>query len=157
MLYSKPHGRRLTYEDIKALAETIEAPPRQWTPERLWQAYETLFASRVRGAPARVLTNLVSLVRFAMTHNELVPFPDIVDERFDAWVAQQEQKGRRFTAEQRQWLEAIRDHVAANLELRTEDFEYAPFAQRGGLGGAHRVFGKDLRALLRELTEVLAA
>ncbi len=69
VLYSKPHGRRLTYEDIKALAETIEAPPRQWTPERLWQAYETLFASRVRGAPARVLTNLVSLVRFALAHN----------------------------------------------------------------------------------------
>ncbi|HEY6141514.1 MAG TPA: type I restriction-modification enzyme R subunit C-terminal domain-containing protein [Thermoanaerobaculia bacterium] len=157
VLYSKPHGRRLTYEDIKALAETIEAPPRQWTPERLWQAYETMFASRVRGAPARVLTNLVSLVRFAMTHDELVPFPDIVDQRFDAWVAQQEQKGRRFTAEQRQWLEAIRDHVAANLEVRAEDFEYAPFAQRGGLGAAHRVFGTQLKPLLEELTGVLAA
>ncbi len=157
VLYSKPHGRRLTFEDIKALAETIQAPPRQWTPERLWLAYETLFASRVRGAPARVLTNLVSLVRFALTHDELVPFPDIVDQRYDAWLAQQEQQGRRFTAEQRQWLEAIRDHVAANLEVRAEDFEYAPFAQRGGLGAAHRVFGKDLNPLLEELTGVLAA
>jgi len=157
VLYSQPHSRRLTYEDIKALAEAIEAPPRQWTPERLWQAYETLFASRVRGAPARVLTNLVSLVRFATTHDELVPFPDIVDQRFEDWLGQQEQRGRRFTAEQRQWLEAIRDHVAANLEMRAEDFEYAPFAQRGGLGAAHRVFGKDLNPLLEELTGVLAA
>ncbi len=157
VLYSKPYGRRLTFEDIKVLAEAIQAPPRQWTAERLWQAYETLFASRVRGAPARVLTNLVSLVRFALAHDELVPYPDVVAERFAAWVAQQEQKGRRFTAEQRQWLEAIRDHVAANLEVRPEDFEYAPFAQRGGLGGAHRVFGKGLKPLLDELTGVLAA
>ena len=157
VLYSKPYGRRLTFEDIKVLAEAIQAPPRQWTAERLWQAYETLFASRVRGAPARVLTNLVSLVRFALAHDELVPFPDVVAERYAAWLVQQEQKGRRFTAEQRQWLEAIRDHVAANLEVRAEDFEYAPFAQRGGLGAAHRVFGKELRPLLAELTGVLAA
>ncbi len=157
LLYSKPRGRRLTFEDIKALAEVIQAPPRQWTPERLWQAYETLFASRVRGAPARLLTNLVSLVRFALVHDELVPFPDIVDQRFDEWIAQQEQKGKRFSAEQRQWLDAIRDHVAANLEVRTEDFEYAPFAQRGGLGAADRVFGKELKPLLEELTQVLAA
>ena len=157
VLYSKPYGRRLTFEDIKALAEAIQAPPRQWTAERLWQAYETLFASRVRGAPARVLTNLVSLVRFALAHDELVPFPDVVTERFAGWLAQQEQRGRQFTPEQRQWLEAIRDHVAANLEVRPEDFEYAPFAQRGGLGAAHRVFGKDLKPLRDELTGVLAA
>jgi type I restriction enzyme R subunit len=123
----------------------------------LWHAYETLFTSRVRGAPARVLTNLVSLVRFAMTHDELVPFPDIVDERFDEWIAQQKQKGKRFSAEQMQWLEVIRDHVAANLEVRSEDFEYAPFAQRGGLGAAHRVFGREFKPLLEELTQELAA
>jgi type I restriction enzyme R subunit len=157
LLYSKPYGRRLTFEDIKALAEAIQAPPRQWTPERLWQAYETLFATRVRGAPAKVLTNLVSLVRFALAHDQLVSFPDVVDERFDAWLAQQEQRGRRFTTEQRQWLESIRDHVAANLEVRPEDLDYAPFVQRGGLGAAHRMFGEDLKSLLDELTEVLAA
>ncbi len=157
VLYSKPHRRRLTFEDIKALAEAIQAPPRQWTPERLWQAYETLFATRVRGAPGKVLTNLVSLVRFALSHDELVPYPDVVDERFDAWLVQQEQRGRRFTPEQRQWLEAIRDHVAANLEVRPEDLDLAPFVQRGGLGAAHRVFGAELKPLLDELTGVLAA
>jgi type I restriction enzyme R subunit len=157
VLYSKPYGRRLTFEDIKALADAIQAPPRQWTPERLWKAYEALFAARVRGAPARVLTELVSLVRFAVAHDELRSFVDVVDERFAAWLAQQEQRGRRFTAEQRQWLEAMRDHVAANLEVRPEDLDYAPFVQRGGLGAAHRVFGAELRPLLDELNGVLAA
>ena len=50
--------------------------------------------------------------------------------------------GREFTAEQRQWLEAIRDHVAASLAIEMEDFEYAPFVQRGGLGKAYQVFGE---------------
>lgn len=157
VLYSRPRDRRLRYDDIKELAAAIQAPPRQWTPERLWQAYEALFASRVRGAPSKVLSNLVSLVRFAIAHDELVPFPDTVEQRFDAWMAQQEQRGRQFTAEQRTWLLEIRDHIAANVEIGPEDFELAPFAQRGGLGAAHRVFGAELRPLLEELTGVLAA
>lgn len=157
VLYNKPYGQRLRFEDIRALADAIQAPPRQWTPERLWQAYETLFASRVRGAPAKVLTNLVSLVRFALEHEALVPFPDLVGERYEGWLAKQEQRKARFTAEQRQWLEAIRDHIAANLEITAEDLDYAPFVQRGGLGAAYRVFGKRLQPLLDELTGVLAA
>lgn len=157
VLYARPYGQRLRYDDVKALADTIQAPPRQWTPDRLWHAYEALYESRVHGAPQRVLSNLISLVRFAMTHDELVPFPDVVEERFAAWMAEQEQRGRQFTQEQRQWLEDIRDHIAANLEITTEDLDYAPFVQRGGLGGAHRLFGRHLQPLLDELTGALAA
>jgi type I restriction enzyme R subunit len=157
VLYGRPYGQRLRYDDVKALAEAIQAPPRQWTPDRLWHAYEALYQSRVRGAPQRVLSNVVSLVRFALTHDELVPFPDVVEERFGAWLAQQEQGGRRFTVDQLRWLENIRDHIAANLEITPDDLDYAPFLQRGGLGGAHRVFGAALPSLLDELTGVLAA
>jgi type I restriction enzyme R subunit len=157
IIYKRPYGRRLRYEDIKALADAIKAPPRQWTPERLWQAYETLFASRVHGAPSKVLTNLVSLVRFAVTKDELTPFPDVVEQRFAEWLAQQENSGRKFTTEQRLWLDDIRYHIAANVEITPDDFGYAPFVQRGGLGAANRVFGTELKPLLDELTSVLAA
>jgi type I restriction enzyme R subunit len=52
---------------VKALAETLKAPPRSWTPEVLWRAYETLEKDKVRGAEARrILTDVVSLVRFAL-------------------------------------------------------------------------------------------
>ena len=158
VLYGQSYQRRLRYEEIRALADAIQAPPRQWTPDVLWQAYETLDASRVRGAPARVLTDIVSLVRFAVhQEDELVSFREVASERFASWMAQQENGGRAFTAEQRQWLEAIRDHIAANLEITPEDLDYAPFAQRGGLGGAFKAFGEELNPLLDELTEVLAA
>ena len=41
ILYSQPHGR-VPFKDIKALADAIQAPPRSWTPELLWGAYEKL-------------------------------------------------------------------------------------------------------------------
>ena len=63
----------------------------------------------------------------------------------------------QFTEEQRQWLEAIRDHIATSLAIEPDDFEYVPFQQHGGLGKAAKLFGEELRPLLNELNEALAA
>jgi type I restriction enzyme R subunit len=80
--------------DIKALADAISSPPRQWTPEKLWRAYETLEKSKVRGAGAeRLLTDIVSIVRFALhQERELVPHAERVRARFQTWLAQQERR-----------------------------------------------------------------
>ena len=157
--YAQPYAARLRYDDLKALAAALRAPPRAWTPEKLWRAYETLDRDKVRSASAgRLLTDLVSLVRYALRRDgELAPFADRVRGRFDHWLARQRAGGRDFTPEQRRWLEMIRDHVAASVEMTVDDFDYAPFAEAGGLGRATRVFGEDLPALLDELNEALAA
>jgi type I restriction enzyme, R subunit len=159
VLYSKPYKARLTFDHIKELAQAIERPPYLWNESQLWQAYAALEKSKVKGASAkRILTDLVSLVRFAMHQdNELVPFPEKVQISFNAWLAQQEASGKTFTEEQRHWLEMIRDHVAANLSIDTEDFDYAPFAQEGGLGKVHQVFGDKLNKIIEELNGALAA
>jgi type I restriction enzyme R subunit len=157
--YAQPYSRRLSFKDIKALAEAIKAPPRAWTPERLWRAYEMLEKDKVRGASGkRLLTDIVSLVRFA-THkdNELVPYGDQVRTRFDAWMGQQENRGRAFTAEQRRWLGMMRDHIATSVEMTVDDLDYAPFAEAGGRGKAAQVFGEGLTPILEELNAVLAA
>jgi len=44
--------------------------------------------------------------------------------------------------------DAIRDHFAANLEIAVVDFEYAPFVTMGGVGGATRVFGDRVSAVV---------
>ena len=75
----------------------------------------------------------------------------------DHWLAQQRTAGRDFTPEQVRWLEMIRDHIAASVEMTVEDLDYAPFAEEGGRGRAVQVFGKGLGPLLDELNEVLAA
>ena len=107
VLYERPYRQRLSYRDIKELADALEAPPRSWTTDRLWEAYRRLDESRVRGSGQRVLADIVSLVRHAIgATGELAPFEDRVRQRFEGWTAMQETAGRDFTPEQRRWLEA---------------------------------------------------
>jgi type I restriction enzyme R subunit len=157
--YSVPHKKRLRFKDIQALANAISSPPRSWTPEKLWRAYETLEKSKVRGASAqRLLTDIVSLVRFAIHQDgELVPHSDRVHERYQSWLAQQANKGRTFSAEQTQWLGMMCDHIATSLEIDMDSFDLTPFTSEGGLARASKVFGRDLKAIVRELNEALAA
>jgi len=159
VLYSTPYKQRLKFEDVKDLAARIQAQPHLWTESQLWQAYAALEKDKVKGASGRrILTDLVSLVRFAMHQdNELVPFPERVNANFKAWLAQQEVSGKRFTEEQRRWLVMIRDHIAANLGIDTEDFELAPFAKEGGLGKVYQLFGVELPKVLEALNKELAA
>ena len=158
ILYGHPYSRRLSFRDLRDLANTIGRPPRRWTPEALWAAYEALDKSKVHGSGQRVTTDLVSLVRFALgEEDQLVPFPEKVNERYAAWLLQQENAGNEFSDEQRRWLEEIKDHIAAAMSMSSEDFDYTPFVERGGLGKAFEVFGERLRPLLDELTDVLAA
>jgi type I restriction enzyme, R subunit len=152
ILFSQPHRRRLTFEQIRELAEAIKRPPRQWTPDVLWEAYERLDRSKVRGLGERTLADLVSLVRFAVHQQpELVPYADQVRKRFDNWLAQQESTGRTFTPDQLRWLDMIRDQVATSLGVEMSDFDYVPFNQEGGAGKAASLFGTDLQILLAEL------
>jgi type I restriction enzyme R subunit len=157
--YSVPHKKRLRFKDIQALANAISSPPRSWTAEKLWRAYETLEKSKVRGASAqRLLTDIVSLVRFALQQDdELVPHADRVRERFQRWLSQQTSKGRTFSDEQIQWLGMMRDHIATSLEIDLDSFDLTPFTNEGGLARASRVFGKDLKVIVQELNEALAA
>ncbi len=162
ILYSRPYKQRLTHEQLKELVRAIERPQQPglapMMPERVWQAYEVLDKSKVRGSATKLMTDLVSLVRYAVhQENELRPFKDVVFARFEKWLSDQEKQGRKFTDEQRQWLTAIRDHIAASVSIEQDDFELSPFSQWGGLGKAYKVFGSELQPILEQLNEVLAA
>lgn len=159
ILYNRPYKERLNFEHLKELSEIINAPPYLMSRSQLWQAYAALEEAKVKGAGGkRLLTDLVSLVRFAMHEdNELVPFPERVNTNYKAWLASQENAGKQFTEEQRTWLWMIRDHIAANLSIDAEDFDYAPFAQEGGPGKVHELFGQALNTIMKNLNEALAA
>jgi type I restriction enzyme R subunit len=158
VLYSRPHRERLSFAEIKDLATAIQRPPRQWTAERLWHAYETLDQSKVRGSGGKMLTDIVSLVRYTLDQDdELVPFRDQVDLRFAGWLLTQEQNGVTFTPEQRQWLTWMKENIAAEMGITNEAFEYTPFVEHGGIGKAVQIFGDGLTSLTDELTAALAA
>jgi type I restriction enzyme R subunit len=158
IIYSKPYAsRQLTYDAIKQLAEAISKPPYSLTPELVWMAYQQLEKSKVKGAgPQKLLTNIVSLVRFAIgAVDVLEPFTETVNQRFNDWLAEQEKQGKKFTPEQLEWLNMIKEHIATSLTIGIDDFENVPFNQKGGVIKADRLFGQDLSKIIEELNMVL--
>ena len=159
VLYAKPYRQRITRAKLTELAQAIQRPPRQWTTEALWQAYEQVEANRVKGASkGKHLTDLICLARHALgVEEQLVSFQDQAAERFTGWLAQQANRGRTFSAEQLGWLELIRDQIVVDLEVRMSDLDDPPFAQQGGLGKVYQLFGEELGSIVQELNEVVAA
>lgn len=161
ILYGQPYPqRRLTYAAVRALATKLADPPQHLHTADVWQAYKRLQASLVRGAPSeKVLTDIISLVRFATGQAELLePYAARVDQKFNLWIGRQIKAGREFGEDQMQWLKAIKDYLAANVEIAPADLmRDHPFADWGGVVAARKVFGAELNGMLDELTEALVA
>ena len=151
ILYNQPYGqRKFTYEQIKQLANALSRPPRNLTPERLWQAYGQLEADKVRGAGVqKLLTDIISLVRFAMGETEVLePFSVSVEEKFQQWIG-----GRGFSSQQVVWLEKIKAYIITSVRIDAEDLQEMPQEAFQG----YQLFGNDLMGILDELNQVLAA
>jgi type I restriction enzyme R subunit len=161
ILYSQPWPkRRLTYASIKELAQKLADPPHHLTTADVWQAYKRLEASLVRGAPSdKVLTDIISLVRFATGQSDVLePYAARVEQKFNLWIGRQKKAGRDFNEDQMSWLRAIKDYLAANVEIAPADLmRDHPFTEWGGVVAARKLFGVELNGMLDELTEALAA
>jgi type I restriction enzyme R subunit len=159
LLYSRPYQQRLTEKMLKELEKKLKEQHAAWTEDNLWAACAAANPGKVKGrSQAGRFADLVALVRFSLAQQPILkPFAESVAERFHEWLMDKAQAGVKFTADQLAWLNLIRDHIATSLSIDPEDFEFAPFNQRGGLGKAHQLFGEQLPKLLDELNEVLAA
>jgi type I restriction enzyme R subunit len=157
VFYSQPYRAGLSFKAVKELAEAIKAPPLSANPDKLWAAYQAVEPHSVKGKCGK-LVDLIAILRHAIDPSQpLVPYGESVEQRYAAWLAEQETAGVTFTAEQLQWLNAIKDHIASSLTIEPEDFDYAPFMQLGGLGKVHDLFGDNLQTILAELNARLAA
>ena len=151
-----PKMQKLTFNHIRELAERIEKPPCNLTPAQLWAAYKRLEKSKVKDNPVRTLTDLISIVRFSTGNQDmLIPFTELVDEKFEKWISNQESSGNSFTAEQMKWLVMIKDHIATSAEIKLDDMEYAPFNQEGGQAKFYQTFGDKYESILKEIHEEL--
>ncbi len=89
ILLNQPQARqRLTFGQLKELAQQIAQPPLRLTTKALWRAYAQLEQGQVRGVGAkRVLADLVALVRHAVQPaGELAPYPEQVQARYRQWL-----------------------------------------------------------------------
>ena len=114
----------------------------------------------MKGAPTeKLLTNIIYLVRFATgQETNLEPFNVQVVQRFNLWMGRQKKAGNTYTPQQTQWMEMIRDHIAANVAIEEDDLQEMPsFSNEGGLIKARVVFGEDLAPLLEDMNKALVA
>ena len=159
ILYSRPYRTGLRYRHVRELAEAIKLPPlRLGDPvARLWPLYQAFEPDRVKGKGSK-LADLVAIVRHAIDPSQDIVSRDItVEERYQQWLDEQKAAGVTFTPDQRQWLDAIKDHIANSLTIDRDDFDDVPFSQMGGLGKAYQLFGDRLAAILKDLNDRLAA
>ena len=158
ILYHLPaSARRLTYASLEELRDAMLKPPWLLQPLSLWSAYRRLQGDKVRANPAKALTDIVALVRFALGEADtLAPLSSDMAGRFNLWLGREQRAGRTYSQEQLGWLEAIRDYLAANIEVTLTDVQ-ENFGAKGGVIGARRAFGPGLDALVEELQEALVA
>ena len=157
IIYSKPYKmREITFLDIKELANAIEKPPYNLTPEALWGAYQRLDKSKVKSNPVKMLTDLIPIIRYSSgNENSLLPFSEIIESKFEKWLASQESSGRKFTPDQKEWLVMIKNAIATSISITLDDLDDVPFNQKGGQVKFYETFGDDYQKILEELHEVL--
>lgn len=170
------------YEELKALAEAVGRPPYHIAPAEVWKAYEHLEKRPLTADPVKVLTNLITLVRHTVDPETtpLKPFPELVEERFQRWLAQRQKVAEAsslsssdnqrqdasatFTPEQIHWLKVIRDYIALNGAFATDDqaayldaWESVDSDEGVPLAVARKAFGGDPKPVIEELNKVLVA
>lgn len=147
------------YSALKELALEIRRPDFAWTPHTLWVYYEDLGAAAVHSHGREAgIPDLISLIRYELgVDQELRPYRETVEERFEGWLLRQRQAGAHFTDEQLWWLRSIRDVVASDVGISPAEFNAEPFKGRGGgRGFAHAFPGLNVRTLLSDLNRDLA-
>jgi len=159
IFYDQPARRsEITYSMIKTVMEAIRADRPKLAPLRVWRAYALL--DDFKGTdPTSELTALVALIRRACGIDaKLAPYADTVRRNFQAWILRRHSgAGEKFTGEQLEWLQMIRDHIASSIHIERDDLDMAPFDAKGGLGRMYRMFGVSMDNVLVELNEALTA
>ncbi len=158
-LLTEARERRVSFDDVKELADRIARPPHNWTPDVLWNAYAAIEVDGPRQPTKhRTLTDLVSLIRFTLGEDDkLVPYADRVQERYAGWLLQQEQAGVVFSDAERWWLDRIVQVIASSAGIHPADLDNPPFIENGGTDGAIRDLGDRAESILDELNTQLTA
>ncbi len=149
--------RHLTYDKIRELSNKLatEIPPLEIAG--IWHAYKLIEQDKVKNTtdPAKLLTNLVQLVRFAIGQDEVLEdFSSVANSRFELWKGRQIKRGIEFTQEQKELLTIIKDYIVANAYVNADDMQDA-LSDKGGIFKARQVFGQNLDSILDDLSLAL--
>ena len=159
IFYDQPQQRRdITYTMIREVMNRLKADKPTLAPVKIWNAYSQLDNYKGR-QPINELTALVALIRRVCGIDKtLSTYDATVRRNYKNWIFKRhEGAGEKFTDEQKQWLEMIRDHIINSFHFERNDLEMTPFDSRGGLGKMVQLFGDEVDELIDEINEELAA
>ena len=159
VLYERPQPGRVSFDELRELADRIKRPPHNWTPDLIWSAYEAIEVDRVQ--PRRP----------AHRHRPRVARP------------LHTRRGRRARPVRRRRCASATPHgsrsrsrpayaspiasaggstrspksIATSAGVSADDLDNAPFAERGGVDGAVRDLGNEAAGYLEQLNAELTA
>ena len=160
ILYSRPYATAAHVQGrSRNWPSAIGRPPHRWTPEALWEAYETLDRSKVHGSAGTRAhqPRLARALRAGARRASSCPTPT------------RSTSASRLAApagERRPHVHGRAARVAASASATTSprSLRSAPTTSntrrspsRAGSGRRHEVFGDELTPLLDELNEALVA
>lgn len=146
-------NRHLTYEVIAELAHKLKQD--SMDIPSLWNAYKLRDKGKVSKNPSKNLTNLISLVRYALKMDtELQDFAIGANVRYNLWRGRCIQKGIAFSPEQEEFLELIKEYIIANGYAEIKDIQEI-CADLGGIYRAKAIFKDSLPSLVEELSLAL--
>lgn len=159
IFYDQPYRRReLTYGMISELLNKLKQDLPKLAPLRVWQAYAQLDKVESK-SPQNELSALVAIVRRVCgIDSTITPYDDTVRRNFQNWILKRHSgNSPKFNDQQMEWLRMIRDHISSSFHLERDDLEFSPFDSKGGLGMMWQLFGEEMKPLIEELNEALAA
>ena len=153
---------------VKENADKVDAlsillkRPRDWRPKALEELRRTLAQNQFderklqeahKIASHKALADVISIVKHAATAQApVLTAEERVNRAMEALAAK-----HKFTTEQMQWLSLVREQLIKNLTIDEDDFDNTPLLQgRGGMAKAKQVFG-ELKLLVAQLNEAVAA
>lgn len=149
-------------DQLEALGILLKHPA-DWNPDALTDLRDTMRANRFpentlqrahEKAGHTPLADVISMVKHAASEES----PLLTAQRRVEAAMQRILTAGDYTADQREWLGYIQEHLVSNLSISEDDFEYIPiFANRGGLARAKKVFSTQLPELIRRINEAVAA
>jgi type I restriction enzyme R subunit len=154
VLYSQPEGAKVTFQELKELADRLKRPPVSASIDLIWNSFQALDGDKVKQSAKHAATDLVTLIRYTLEQDKvLVPFADIVQERYEGWLASQKVE---FSTTQLWWLERIKDTIVQSAQFSVDDLELAPFSERGGADGIGRDLGSQALDIINTMNEALS-
>jgi type I restriction enzyme R subunit len=150
---------RKVFAQLKEISERVKRPPRRWTPDILWHAYEMAGIASAASDVRHGISDLVSLIRYEHGVDlQPRPYVSVIEDRYRKWLTEKEQSGTRFTNDQMWWLDRIAQATALTVRFDTADLDHVPFSTRGGTDGFLTAFGDDRAVtILQELDQELTA